>query len=323
MLNKIFNITLVFATVLVVAGCSSKSAFVAPPLQYSDRLPRADTQIEIENLSNCTSVDDTQLKFNSHQPVTIIVHGCFSSAGRFRALADVFAFQGQQAFCFNYDDRDDLDKSAAELKTALSQLAKHMQKPEIQVIGHSQGGLVARRALTDALESNMQAKIDLVTISAPYAGIQAAAHCGATWFTWLTLGLNKPICKWITGDKYRDIPPNSKFINQPGKLETTVASHLKINTDERNTCRRYNDKGDCAEDDYVFGLDEQYQPKIESDGRVASLDIKAGHAEIVGDHKQVPRKLLNVLQRHGVLNKTERQQVAAFEALLQELYLAD
>jgi hypothetical protein len=46
--------------------------------------------------------------------VTILVHGCFGSAGRFRPLAQVYAFQGQQTACFSYNDRNRLFTSKAQ-----------------------------------------------------------------------------------------------------------------------------------------------------------------------------------------------------------------
>lgn len=42
-----------------------------------------------------------------------------------------------------------------------------------------------------------------------------------------------------TGDKYTEIPPNSKFIQSPGTLIPNIKRHIKVVTDESNSCRRY------------------------------------------------------------------------------------
>ena len=103
----------------------------------------------------------------------MLAHGCLASAGRFRSLAQVFAFHGQQSACFSYNDRDSLTKSAAQLVSALDDLAGHLQNPQVTVIGHSQGGLIARNALTTERAQPLVAELDLrlVTISSPFAGI--------------------------------------------------------------------------------------------------------------------------------------------------------
>jgi triacylglycerol esterase/lipase EstA (alpha/beta hydrolase family) len=127
------------------------------PLSNAHRLPNPDLIIDIPSLSNCSQSDDSSLHLNSQKPVTVIIHGCFSSAGRFHSLADVFAFHGQQAICFNYNDRDRLRDSSAELITAIEKLSKHLHQPEVTVIGHSQGGLVARRALIGERPDRLEA----------------------------------------------------------------------------------------------------------------------------------------------------------------------
>jgi len=51
--------------------------------------------------------------------------------------------------------------------------------------------------------------------------------------------------------------------------------------------------------------------------------VRAGHVEIVGDHSNVPDKLLGILQQHDFLGPTEPARSTAFNALLQRLYLSD
>jgi len=294
-------------------------------LDNAQDLPPTNISVEIPSLSNCTSADDTELALNSAEPVVVIVHGCFASAGQFRSLADVFAFHGQQTICFNYDDRDSLDKSSAELVTAMEELSNVMDNRDITIIGHSQGGLVSRRAFVDRPDGfdAGEVRINLATVSAPFGGIEAAAHCGSKLLAWLSLGLTKPVCRLITGAKYKEIPPSAQFINEPGTLLSVVDRHLKISTDELGTCRRYGEDGGCAESDFVFSLKEQTQPAISADPGLADVTVRAGHVEIVGDGDTTPTKLIEILQAQRMLSQTPPERRAALSELLAALYLSD
>ena len=287
-------------------------------------LPPADRHFTIPGLSNCTTSQDPSFRLNSQEPVTIIVHGCFGSAARFRALSQVYAFHGQQSICFSYNDRDSLYKSADELAEALSTLAAEMDNSEFHIIAHSQGGLIARRALAEGHHAELSQSplaLDLVTIAAPFAGIAAANHCASTTARMVSLGLVVPVCWAISGGKWFDITWRSDFIQQPGELLPQVREHVKIVTDERDTCRSYDEDGRCRKSDYVFSLAEQYFPAIDLDRRVSNLEIHAGHAQIVGDHQVVPDKLIAELQRRGLMRTTPVHQQAALQALLAQLYL--
>jgi hypothetical protein len=308
-----------------LAACAARDEnLVYRPLHNIGYLPKSDIAVKIPSLSNCTDAGDTRLHLNTQEPVTVIVHGCFSSAGLFRSLAEVFAFHGQQTVCFNYNDRDSLAKSSHELITAIEALSRHMPQARLSVIGHSQGGLIARRAFINERSDRLElehAKIQLTTISAPFGGIESAAHCGSTTLAWLSLGLVKPLCQLITGRKYSEIPPGSKFIDQPGRLIPAVNRHLKIVTDERDTCRVYNKNGVCIEDDYVFSLDEQAQPAVDADTRLSAVTVKSGHVEIVGNAVTAPQKLIGILQQQGILNTTPPESKKNLAQLLERLYI--
>jgi hypothetical protein len=314
-----------FACVCIIGGCAHQPEdYVNSPLSNAGHLPESDVAVQIASLSNCTHSDDRELHLNSQEPVTVIVHGCFSSAGRFRSLADVFAFHGQQTVCFNYDDRDSLTNSSKELITALEELSAVLQKPEINIIGHSQGGLVARRALIEERSDRFSIddiNFDLVTISTPFGGIEAAAHCGSRTLAWLSIGLTKPLCQIITGRKYREIHGKSEFILEPGQLNSSVNEHLKIVTDEVDSCRVYDDQGDCVKDDFVFSIDEQHQGIVDSQTGLSSIIVKAGHVEIVGDASSVPTKLISILQEQRYLRATPADDKEALARLLVNLYL--
>src|SRR5512135_195514 len=158
-----------------LSGCASVGTTDPALLTYDQsRLPPADVTTTIPGLGPCTNNPDRTLHLNSQQPVTVLVHGCRGSTGNFRALAEVMAFQGQQTACFDYDDRDSLMRSSAQLAASLDALAGQLHDKQITVIGHSQGALISRKALVATRPDPMQdkqAQLRLVTISGPFSGI--------------------------------------------------------------------------------------------------------------------------------------------------------
>jgi pimeloyl-ACP methyl ester carboxylesterase len=313
-----------FLLLMVLTGCSA-TLRTDPDLLVIDqgRLAAPNLEVRIPGLGPCTDGADRSLHLNAQQPVLVLVHGCLGSAGRFRALAEVFAYSGQQAVCFSYNDRDSLMVSSAGLVASIDALAGRMQNKEITVIGHSQGGLIARKALTKERPGALQRSdvdLRLVTISAPFSGIHAASHCGSLIGRILSFGLTVPICQAVSGDKWFEITYASPFIRQPGPLLPQVGEYLKIDTDERDSCRTVDADGRCTEGDFVFSLGEQRLPQVDGRAARATVEVKAGHVEIVGDHRVVPVKLVEVLQQHGVLKTVQPGQAAAFGQFLARLY---
>ena len=308
----------------ILAACAAAPRYLPEPQPLDPgRLPSPDVTIDnIPGLGPCTDSADRSVRLNSYQPVTVLVHGCKGSAGRFRSLAQLYAFHGQQALCFSYDDRDSLVKSSGELVTALDGLADRMHNRQLNVMGHSMGGLVSRKALERDRPGPWRRNdvdLNLLTISAPFAGIQIAEPCGYAALQWLSLGVVPGICRVVTGDNWYEITSSSDFIRRPGPLLPAVQKYLKIVTDERDTCRRRDAAGQCLESDYVFSLAEQYQPAVDSLQQLTNVEVSAGHVEIVGDKQIVPRKLLDILQQQGMLAPTPPERRAALERLLVEL----
>jgi pimeloyl-ACP methyl ester carboxylesterase len=323
-MSPTFRITLIGVLFATLAGCAAASAYL-PETQPLDpgRLPSPDISVNIPGLGPCTDAPDRRLHLNSNQPVTVLVHGCKGSAGRFRSLAQLYAFHGQQAVCFSYNDRDSLVRSSHELIAALDELSGQMRNRHLTVMGHSMGGLVARKALErDRADSWRRHDVDLnlLTISAPFAGIEIAEPCGYASIQWLSLGTTVGICRLITGDNWYEITSSSDFIRHPGPLLATVQKYLKIVTDERDTCRRRDESGRCVASDYVFSLPEQYQKVVDGYTQLTNVEVDAGHVEIVGDKHMVPRKLLAILQEQGMLAPTPPERRVALERLLAELY---
>ena len=314
--------TLVVA--LVLSGCAAREVMNSADLEPG-QLPLPNIALNIPGLGPCTDNPDRSLRFDSRQPIHVLVHGCYGSSGQFRGLAQVLAFHGQQSACFTYDDRAKLTDSAADLRRALQQLSTQSQVPQITVIGHSQGALIARHALTESARTalpDLPVNVRLVTISGPFAGIASARTCGKAWLYPLTLGVVPFSCYLATGPKWADITYASRFIREPGTLAPQVRQYLKIDTDERDTCRRQ-EAGRCVEDDDVFSLAEQRNFQVETGTGIKRMEVKAGHVEIVGDKRVAPTKLIAILQEELVIHPTPAKHVSAFNLRLKQIYQVD
>jgi hypothetical protein len=311
-------------SILLICSCTINNLVHADSLGIdSANLPSADLHLIIPGLRPCTDSKDNTIHLSSDHPVTILTHGCLDSTARFRALSDVFAFHGQQAVCFTYNDRDSLMKSSGELISAINKLSRHIEARKITVIGHSMGGLISRKALVADRQNainNHDINVRLVTISTPFLGISDARYCASPTAIILSLGTVIPICKLISGDKWHEITYASDFIRKPGKLIDSVDKHIKIVTDERGFCRKYNTEGSCIEDDFVFSIEEQYYLPVDRVTVVTNIEVKAGHVEIVGDTNTAPLKLIRLLQEKGVMNITEAWREEELQALLVKLY---
>ena len=308
----------------VLSGC----AFLRPPdldptPLEAGGLPAPDITVQLPQLGPCTDAPDRAFSLDSSKPVTVLVHGCNGSTGRFRSLAQLYAFHGQQAICFNYDGRASLPHIAAQLATAVGALAGKMRNRDITVIGHSMGGLVARKAMEGERRTDWErdeVNVNLVTVSAPLSGIAVANHCGYRILHWASLGTVPLICWAVTGDNWYEITASSDFIRHPGPLVASVRRYVKVVTDERDACRRRDPAGACLESDHIFSLAEQYQPIIDGYPRLANVEVAAGHVGIVGYKGVAPRKLVSILQQQGVLAATPAGRVGALERLMAQLY---
>ncbi|MDD9163281.1 alpha/beta hydrolase [Aliivibrio sp. S4MY2] len=305
-----------------LVGCSSALVNDIDRVKESTMLTKQ--TLQIDGLKHCNNTSDNSIHLNPDEPLTVIVHGCFASAGQFKTLADVYGLYDQQAICFEYDDRKSLEETSGELVSALNQLSDENPEQPLHIIGHSQGGLVARRALTVDREDEKKVitkQLQLTTVSSPFNGIEISSHCGMTSLRILSLGIVDLICYAVTGEKYQQIPPNADFIEKPGELVSSVSQHLVIKTDERNSCRRTNDEGVCLEDDYVFSVNEQSNNQVDNSVNTDLVTVQAGHVEIIGNGDSVPADLINILKEQQLLTDNGTIDQLEQARLIHQLYL--
>ena len=289
----------------IASGCATTPSTPARDVADPGRLPSASLALNVPGLRPCSEAEDRALHLDPQQPVNILVYGHNGTVEGFRGLAAAFAAQGQQTVCFDYDGRASLMQVSGQLAGAIDQLAPRLATPSITVIGHSLGGLIARKALVrdrpDPVRS-ANVELQLVTISAPFSGVAAAGMCASPALRVGTLGLTDLVCWLISGEDWYEITPASDFIRHPGELQPQVRRHLMIVTDERGTCRRHAESGQCIEGDYVLSLAEQQLPAATPPSRSTLVEVPAGHSEIIGGADAIPRKLIAVFEREGLVH---------------------
>lgn len=266
----------------------------------------------------CLEPDTGPIQIERDKDLIVLVHGCNSSIAKFKNLAEVFQARGQQAVCFTYDDRDSLVSVAQDLQTALAALEPQLGSGKVTVIGHSQGGLIARHAT--AKQANFSPNVSqLVTISTPFSGIRSARDCGIVPLHIFTFGITVGVCQIIAGRKWTEIHNRAPFVLTPPVLAPAVKRHLAVLTDETQACRKRGANNRCLEQDYVFSLQEQALNYV-NEARVQAEVVRAGHAQIVGEEGVVPVALIRLLEAEHILNRVHSAAGAKIEADLARIY---
>src|SRR5512142_382216 len=193
--------------VLLSGGCAS--TVPVSMVRTSD----AASGVPVPGLITCGAEGDGQLELDPARPLVLVVPGRGDTGMRYRELSWRFEQQGQQVACFDYDDRESLDQSSGRLIRAIAKLKTMLPPSRIVLLGHSQGGLIARRALIgerkDALRGGDGFRYALITVAAPFGGIRSSADCGRTWLHILTLGVSAAVCNLVAGEAWQEFPPGS------------------------------------------------------------------------------------------------------------------
>lgn len=292
-------------TVVSVAWVAlSASGCAAVPVSLV-RVGPTDPGVSVSGLLPCGGAGGGEVELDPDRPLVLFVPGRDDPGTRYRELATRFEQEGRQAACFDYHGRESIAESSGRLIRALEQLEARLSPSRLLLVGHGQGGLIARRALVrerpDALRTRDGFTYGLVTVAAPLGGVQSSADCGRLWIHVLTLGASALACHLVAGESWQELLPGSGLVTHPGTLLGQVRQALEIVTNERGACRRRGVEGTCAVPDSRFSLAEQANQVVEGDPRLRRIEVTAGHEEIVGEVGAPPEKLIALLETEGLL----------------------
>jgi hypothetical protein len=210
------------------------------------------------------------------QKIAILVPGYNSNDDDFDPLLKHLKANKITPYFFNYDDRVTLEFSTDRLVHALKKQHDSNHKEAITVIAHSMGGLIARKALTEERANSKEntTKINLVTISTPFAGVKEA---NGTMFLWLDLFGIHP--------SHRDLAALSNFVKFPGKLRQNVR-HWKIETAEDVFVLT---NPTVSQKEFVFRLRHQKHPEVDNDkSMMEHIELRSGHVQVLTDNGNLP-----------------------------------
>lgn len=241
---------------------------------------------ELDGLGSCDG--DPGIVVERGRPLTVLVHGNHAAVDAFAALGGALESAGEQVVCYRWREGGRLTYAASDLREALDALDE-LGLPRIRVLGHSLGGLAARRSLTVELGVPLETPVELVTVATPFAGVASAKTCGLVWARVLSLGTVGSICRRLArGAKWRDIHPRASMIREPGELGPWVRRHVHVVTEEHGHCRRRAPDDRCAKDDHVFDVEEQATTHI-ADPRIEQHEVDAGHGAVVMEAEAIAR----------------------------------
>jgi pimeloyl-ACP methyl ester carboxylesterase len=236
-----------------------------------------------------------RLPLERSAPVVVLVHGFNAGPGVFDGIAPGLARRGLQVVRFRYDDGASLERSADAFVRAVRTLRGLCSPASVAVIGHSMGGLVARRAMTvgraeTLAEPGGRPLIRLITVASPFGGFRLANPTRVRLLRILAVPFG--------GRKsFVDLASGSGFIRRPGALGANVA-HFKTETHEEGQTR-LDGRGRRASDT-VARRRNQRNPLVDSDARVRIVSVDAGHLGVLDGQAGAPPVLWAALEASGL-----------------------
>ena len=114
-------------------------------------------------------------KYDANRTPVVFVHGAAGSPKDFEDFIATFDRKRFQLWFFHYPSGRRLSEMGASLDRGLRLLHSHHRFEKVHVVAHSMGGLVARRAILDNLDSKDPCIGRFVSISSPFGGQEFAA----------------------------------------------------------------------------------------------------------------------------------------------------
>ncbi|MGB7328743.1 MAG: thioesterase domain-containing protein [Rubripirellula sp.] len=226
-----------------------------PSIKLRVKIPESDSATNRgvsgnQRLADVTvSVDDDWVLRTATQPLAICLHGLKSSPEIFRALRDELRQAGYATASASYDDRRSIPESAKLISEKFETLFRNAKaSPQLALIGHSMGGLVAREWTENPSLTN-QTITTLITVASP--------HQGSNWATMPPL-INLLADGTLEGQDFvnlllhlpsspgvRDLEPGSTFLRTLNgrprrddvRYTAIVGTHCPISTEESQELR--------------------------------------------------------------------------------------
>lgn len=221
--------------------------------------------------------------FDATRPVVVIVHGWDPEPGQFDPLGRELAARGYSVVRWRWDWRGNMEAAADALVRGVRALVAEHRLPDLRVFAHSQGGLLARRAMTRGRAETLAdtVPIRLVTLASPFGGFWSAN--GTYTMPWNIFGI---------AASHRQLRSWSRFIRRPGALGANV-EHVKVDTDEPGRTRIKD--GRVVKDASLKPRNERQRAVDAAAARRYALAL--GHSGPLSDDGRLRPELVAILDR--------------------------
>ena len=114
-------------------------------------------------------IDDDWKERSAQKPLVVFFHGLKSRPAKFDDFRTYLCAEGYATAAISYDDHQSITDSATQISQIAAQMFVGPNTPELFLVGHSMGGLVAREWTENPTISNDKI-VSLVTIGTPHRG---------------------------------------------------------------------------------------------------------------------------------------------------------
>ncbi len=155
--------------------------------------------------------------------VVVCLHGLFATAGVLRPLRRTLEQAGVRTVTTTYAPGPGIDKLADRLAPLMAELGD----VRVHLVGHSLGGLVARRFATRAVDPRV---VQTISLGSPFAGLRATGHGltgGLTGLVLTGLASSNFGLPRLGAELVRDLEPQSAVLREL-RLATSTVPHLSI-----------------------------------------------------------------------------------------------
>ena len=191
----------------------------------------------------------------------------------FKLIPEYLRARGFQVYETKVGFADSVEDRAIALKQEILEILKSSGADKVHIIGHSMGGLVARKSLTvDHLNSEISnLKVDLITLATPFGGMRSANMVRLMPISFFNrmFGLD---------ESFKNLGSRSEFIRHPGQLSPNVR-HFKIDTIEKGQSLEILKIRNQTQDDVNSQLEPGYP-----------VQIATGHVDVL-NHPEVQNLL--------------------------------
>ena len=222
----------------------------------------------------------------SEKKIAILIHGAASESDYLLPLGIILKDRGYEPIQYRYNTDERASDLNLSLKLNLNALIWKINPDEVLIIGHSLGGILARKTLE---EITLTPKITFISISSPFKGMKILSSLKNPLIYQITSLVIKDLKK-----SFIDMAAKSEFLNSYKGIPSHIKHH-QIITDEEGEIRIVHINGKTIDkNDNLVAIEEQTSDLI-GPYLQDKHQIKNGHVSVVNSAGKVSANLAQLL----------------------------